>query len=221
MKIRNLQSLLVCPIILWKSSVLSVEWISGWRSWLASRIQSCVWVLTFTRYMRWSVFRYFRNPRIESSWIRWWRRRWWISKKSFPTYHAYPKCLAACCCGSAFPENGLAFHQDHDQVGSNAGWLGTWDSPLRTDSASLKSLESLIQLTSFCSSWILAVSSLIVSDFRLIFFSKIHRLVTLELSSMVTSHEDFWYELHEDPDFVLIVVLDEVVDLVEVVHHLQ
>ena len=28
----------------------------------------------------------------------------------------------------------------------------TWDCPLRTDSASLKSLESLMQLTSFCSS---------------------------------------------------------------------
>ena len=48
---------------------------------------------------------------------------------------------------------------------SNAGWLGTWDSPLRTDSASLKSVESFGQLTSFCSSWILAVSSWIVSWF--------------------------------------------------------
>ena len=48
---------------------------------------------------------------------------------------------------------------------SNAGWLGTWDSPLRTDWASLKSLESFRQLTSFCCSWILAVSSWIVSRF--------------------------------------------------------
>ena len=36
-KICNLQSLLVCPIILWRSSPTKVEWISGWRSWLASR----------------------------------------------------------------------------------------------------------------------------------------------------------------------------------------
>ena len=79
-KFRNLQSLLVCSIILWKSSLLGVEWISGWRSWLESRIQGCVWNLTFTRYMRWCVFRYVRNPRIESSWLRWWRRRWWICK---------------------------------------------------------------------------------------------------------------------------------------------
>ena len=63
---------------LWKSSLLRVEWISGWRSWLASRIQHCVWVLTFTRYMRWCVFRYVTNPRIETSWIGRWRRRRWI-----------------------------------------------------------------------------------------------------------------------------------------------
>ena len=67
MRIRNLQSLLVCSIIIWESSLTGVEWISGWRSWLASRIQSCVWILTFTRYMRWCVFRYVRNPRNESS----------------------------------------------------------------------------------------------------------------------------------------------------------
>ena len=80
MKFRNLQSLLVCPIILWKSSLTWVEWISGWRSWLASRIQSCVWCLAFTRYMRWCVIRYVRNPRIESFWIRRWRRSRWICK---------------------------------------------------------------------------------------------------------------------------------------------
>ena len=45
----------------------------------------------------------------------------------------------------------------------NAGWLERWNCPLRTDSASLKSLESFKQLTSFCSSWILAASSRIVS----------------------------------------------------------
>ena len=61
-----------------------VEWISGWRSRLKPRIQDCVWNLTFTT---WSgslrtceyrcVFRYIRNPRIESSWTRWRRRRSW------------------------------------------------------------------------------------------------------------------------------------------------
>ena len=39
------------------------------------------------------------------------------SQKRFPIYHAYPKYLAADCCGSAFPENGLAFRQDLEKVG--------------------------------------------------------------------------------------------------------
>ena len=37
-------------------------------------------------------------------------------QKRFPIYHACPKCLAAHLCGSAFPENGLVFRQDHDKV---------------------------------------------------------------------------------------------------------
>ena len=44
------------------------------------RIENCVWDLTFTRYMRWCVFRHVRNPRIESTWMRWWRRCRWIYK---------------------------------------------------------------------------------------------------------------------------------------------
>ena len=167
MKIRNPQSLLDCPSILCKSSLTRVEWISGWRSWLASRIQSCVWCSAFTRYMRWCVFWYVGNPRIEPLWIRWWRRRRWIYKKRFPIFHACPKCLAAYRCGSAFLCNCLAFRQDLAKGGSNAGWLATWECPLRTDSASVKSLESFVQLTSFCNSWILVVNSRIVSWFSI------------------------------------------------------
>ena len=46
--------------------------------------------------------------------------------------------------------------------GKETGWLVTWECPLRTDSVSWKSLESFIQLTSFCKSCILSVSSRIV-----------------------------------------------------------
>ena len=38
-------------------------------------------------------------------------------QKRFPIFHVCPKCLAAHFCGSAFPENGLAFHHDLDEVG--------------------------------------------------------------------------------------------------------
>ena len=47
--------------------------------------------------------------------------------------------------------------------GKDTGWLVTWECPLRIDSASWKSLESFIQLISFCNSCILPVSSRIVS----------------------------------------------------------
>ena len=111
------------PIILWKSSLLRVEWISGWRSGLASRIQSCVWVLKFTRYMRWCLFRYVRNPRIESSWIKWWRRRWWICKNVSRYTMCVPNAWRPFF--AAFPENGLAFHQDLDEVGkTQVDWCG-------------------------------------------------------------------------------------------------
>ena len=40
---------------------------------------------------------------------------------------------------------------------------------------------------------------------------------TLEIASILPSHRDFSYELHEDPDIVPPIVHEEVVDLVEVV----
>ena len=44
---------------------------------------------------------------------------------------------------------------------------------------------------------------------------------TLEIASVLSSHKDFSCELHEDPDFVLVIVHEEVVDLVKVVQHMQ
>ena len=38
-------------------------------------------------------------------------------QKRFPIYHASPKYFGARRCGSAFPENGLAFRQDFEKVG--------------------------------------------------------------------------------------------------------
>ena len=78
MRIWNLQSLLVCPIILWKSSLTRDEWISGWRSWLASLIPSGC--LALTHHMWWCVFWHIRNPRIGLLRMRCWRRRRWICK---------------------------------------------------------------------------------------------------------------------------------------------
>ena len=50
-----------------------------------------------------------------------------------------------------------------DEVGKDTSWLVTWECPLRTDSASWKSLGSFVQLIPFYNSCILPISSKIVS----------------------------------------------------------
>ena len=52
-----------------------------------------------------------------------------------------------------------------------------------------------------------------MSRYSINFSSKIHRILTVGIASILPSHRD--------PDFVLINVHEEVVDVVEVVHHLQ
>ena len=54
----------------------------------------------------------------------------------FPIYHVCPKCLAALICGSAFLLNGLAFHQELDEVGKTLVDWQRGNCPLRTDSTS-------------------------------------------------------------------------------------
>ena len=61
------------------------------------------------------------------------------------------------------PRGRLRIPPGFEWGGQNTGWLATWECPLCTDSASLKSLESFIELISFCNSWILLVRSRIVS----------------------------------------------------------
>ena len=78
MKIWNLQSFLVCPIILWRISVTRDDWFFGLRFRLASLILS--WCLAFIYYMWWCVFWFIRTPWIQFLRIRCWRRRGWICK---------------------------------------------------------------------------------------------------------------------------------------------
>ena len=161
MRIRNLQSLLVCPIIIWESSLTWVEWMSGWRSWLASRIQ--IWCLAFTHHMWWCVFWRIRDPRIRLLRIRCWRRRPWICKNVSRCTMRVPNVWRLIVAARHSPRERLSVPPGSRKSGKNAGWLATWDCPLRTDSVPIKTLESFIQLTSFCSSWILAVGSRTVS----------------------------------------------------------
>ena len=61
-------------------------------------------------------------------------------QERFPVYHACPKYLAAHFGGSAFPENGLAFHQDLDEVGKT---LVDWQRGI-VHSVLIQHLENLI-----------------------------------------------------------------------------
>ena len=68
-------------------------------------------------------------------------------QKSFPIYHVCPKCMAALLCGTAIRRKASTILQESDVVGMTLVILVTWEFPLRTDSASWKSLESFIQFT--------------------------------------------------------------------------
>ena len=109
MKIWNLQSLLVCPIILWRVSSTEDDWIFGWLSRQASLILNWCLILILPPCEEWigsalpelHGFNSCGKGAEEGNWI----------SKNVSRYTMRPKCLAARLCGSAFPENGLAFLQ--------------------------------------------------------------------------------------------------------------
>ena len=82
--------------------------------------------------------------------------------QSFPINHACPKMLGGQSLRLGIPTERLSIPARISEKRNNAGWLVTWYCPLRTDSASRKSLEPFMQLISFCNSWIQALSSIIV-----------------------------------------------------------
>ena len=89
MKIWNLQSLLVCPIILWRVSSTEDDCIFGWRSRLASQILILFLPFTFLhcewmeRLLDWWI------PLMQFLWIRCWWWRIWICK----TVARYTMCV--------------------------------------------------------------------------------------------------------------------------------
>ena len=141
-------------------------------------------------------------------------------QKRFPIYHACPKCLATYHCSSAFSQDGLASRQWSRKGGSNTGRLVTWDSPLRTDSASLK-LSRIIQTINFILEFLNSGREFINSV--LIFDQSSSRkfIESWPLNSLQFFHlMKTSYELHEDPDFVLTIVHGEVIDLAWIAHTL-
>ena len=155
-----------------------------------------------------------RTPWIQFLRMRWWRRSNWIGKNVHRYTMRVPNAWVALLCGSAFLQNGWAFHQGLDEEGKTGN---VW---LLIDSASWKSLESFIQLISFCNSWILPVSARMVSRSS-INSPEIVSNVLPWIASILPSHWDFSRELHEDPSFASIIVHEEVDDFVAVVRLLE
>ena len=83
-------------------------------------------------------------------------------QKRFPKHHVCHKYLAAHFCGLAFPENGLAFLQDFDEVGKT---LVDWERGI-VHCVLIQHLENLSNhhtIDSVCNSCIFPVSSRTVS----------------------------------------------------------
>ena len=175
MKIRNLQSLLVGPIILWRVYSTEDDWIFGWRSRLASQILILFWPFTFLHCGWMERLLDWRIPLIQFLRIRsWWRCKWICKNVS-----RYAMCVP----NAWRPFSAARRYERLSQHPSGIGWGGndtgrlvTWEVPLRTDSASWKSLESFIQLT-WLSSCTLPDNSKIVFcssiSFRLAIISKV------------------------------------------------
>ena len=166
MKIRNLQSLLVCPIILWRVSSTEEDWILGWRSGLASQIWVSLWSSTFfcNRHVDWFLGSFLpRIPfgRIQFLRIRSWRRSLWMCKNvpEIPDVSQIFGGSSFCRCEE---NKGLNIPSNGGCLGNNPGGLVTCGFPLQVDSASIKSLESFMKFTSFCSSWSLPDNSITV-----------------------------------------------------------
>ena len=176
MKIWNLQSLLVCPIILWRVSSTEDDWIFGWWSRLASLI--LILCSPFT------LFHCGWTKRLLDRWTPWiqflrvgcWWWRIWIYKKVSRFCMCVPNAWRPFS-AARNPKRTAKHFSGIGWGGNDTGRLVTWEFPLRIDSASWNSFESLIQFISFCNSCIRPESSKIVSwsstNLRLAIVSKV------------------------------------------------
>ena len=64
--------------------------------------------------------------------------------KTFPDFPCVSQMLGGPFLRLGIPGERLSIPPGSGRGGKNTGWLATWDCPLRTDSASWKSLESFI-----------------------------------------------------------------------------
>ena len=176
-RIRILQSLLVCPIILWRVSSTEDDWIFGWRSRLASQIFILFWSFTLLRCRHMKRLLNDFSPGIQFLRMRSCRGSLWIYKNVSRYTRCIPNVWQPFFAARRYewrPQQSFRnrmFREWHWLTGN------VREFPLRTDSASWKSIESFIQFTSFCNSCNLPDNSIIVfcssMSFRLACMSKV------------------------------------------------
>ena len=221
MKIWDLQSLVVCPLILCRISLTGDDWIFGWRSGLASLIFNWCLILTLPR--RWwvNLFWQMGTPWIQVLRIRSWRRSLWICKN----VSRYTKCVpnawrsfSAARRYEGRPQQSFWYRmwwEKHWSTGNVGISTANWFSVLKV----LRIVHSIYFILQFL---------YLASQFQekiLIFDKSSSRNGvegrTLKLFLTLPFHWDFCDELHVIPNFAVIIVLEEVVDLVAEVLQLE
>ena len=202
MKIRNLQSLLVCPIILWELLADGPDW--HLRSW------SCFCLSLFSTVDEWSgsSLDEFHWSILEDKVL---TMTHLDLQKTFPDIPCVSQMLGG-------PSLRLGTPIERLSIPSGIGWGrndtgNVWISTAYWFSI-LKILWSFIQLISFCNSCIRPESSNVVfwcsTNVRLAIVSNVELWNSLTLPFQW----DFFDELHVIPNFAARTVLEEVVDLV-------
>ena len=141
--------------------------------------------------------------------------------KTFPDIPCVSQMLGGPSLRLGTPKEQLSIPSGIGWGGNDIGRLVTWEFPLRIDSASWNSFESLIQYISFCNSCIRPENSNIVfwssTNFRLAIVSNVELWNFLNSSISVRL---LWW-VHVIPNFAAIIVLEEAVDLVVEVLQLE
>ena len=161
-RIWNLQSLLVCSIILWRIPSIGVtelladgpdwhlwSWTGVWFSFFPAGdewIGSDIWELHGFNSCRWGAEEDAAG-----------------FAKTFPDIPCVSQMLGGPSLRLGIPKERLSIPLGVGRGVKDTGWLVTWECPLRTDSASSTYLASSIQLIWFCNSCILPVSLRTVS----------------------------------------------------------
>ena len=144
MKIWNLQSLLVCPTTLWRVSSTEDDRNFGWLSRLASLILILCLSLTLFTVDEWSgssvlVLHGFnscgKGAEEDATGL----------AETFPDIPCVSQMLGGPSLRLGIPKERLSIPSGIGWGGNDTSWLVTWECPLRTDSASWKSLGSFMQ----------------------------------------------------------------------------